>query len=361
MKKTKLIFIYFIVFFIWAATTIAKYKYNGLVIGLDYGLYHPDGTLYSMRALDWAGYSESQSANIVSTWYNAHAFKFNHTQPIDLYYGVHPKWPEYYPRVLYPFLSIPFVKIFGIPGMLIIPALSLLTILFVVLYVGIKRNQIFFALLLITLVSGSTTVTRWMMANTTDALLAGIFSLIVFCLLNNISSFAWFLGMSSLVLFTGLTRMSFLFWLGIAIVLFLNRAFLRSLYMIIVSFIVFIPTLLSNANNSFLPVEGSRSQIERLILLPKYFLKITCYEFAQLFILDRILFVIIVIALYFALKERKRIYNQYYLVLLIMGLLTGALNGTVGVNFRYQLPVIVFACWRLIENINSHSNFLRKN
>jgi hypothetical protein len=34
------------------------------------------------------------------------------------------------------------------------------------------------------------------------------------------------------------------------------------------------------------------------------------------------------------------------------GLLTGALNGNVGVNFRYQLPVLIFICWNLIDNLN---------
>ena len=100
MKTIKPLFIYFIVLIVWITTIAAKYKYNGLVFGLDYGLYHPDGTLYTMRTLDWAGYNEHEAANVVSNWYNEHAFKFNNTNPSDFYYSVHPKWPEYYPRVL---------------------------------------------------------------------------------------------------------------------------------------------------------------------------------------------------------------------------------------------------------------------
>jgi len=361
VKKTHIAACYIFVLFIWSMTILAKYKYNGLIFGLDYGLYHPDGTLYTMRTLNWAGYSEIQAADIVSNWYNLHAFKFNNTQPSDFYYDINPKWAEYYPRVLYPFLSIPFVKIFGVPGMLVIPALSLLLMMFVIIYIGLKRSQIFFALLLVVLVSGSITVNRWMMANTTDALLVGLFSLIIYFLLNKKSNFHWFLGVGSLIILTGLTRMSFLFWIAIAIVLFIEKSFVKSCYILVVGFMMFIPALLSNSNNSFLPVEGSRSLTERLFLLPKYFFKITYYEFAQLFILDRLLFLIIIGAIYAALMWRKKSYNKYFLFLLQAGLITGALNGTVGVNFRYQLPILVFACWSLIESVslmlkNSYKN-----
>ena len=175
------------------------------------------------------------------------------------------------------------------------------------------------------------------------------------------SKFTWFLGMSFLILLSGLTRMSFLFWIGVAIILFLNRSIFKSIYIALFGFIVFVPTLLSNANNSFLPVEGDRSEIERLFLLPKYFLKVTFFEFAQLFVLDRVLFLVIVIAFLLACFELKRFSNQYYLVLLIMSLITGALNGTIGVNFRYQLPVIVFACWSLIDNINQRLKKFQNN
>ena len=62
---------------IWLVTLLIKLKYNGLVFGFDYGLYHPDGALYTTRALDWSGYTETEAAKIVSNWYNIHAFKFN--------------------------------------------------------------------------------------------------------------------------------------------------------------------------------------------------------------------------------------------------------------------------------------------
>jgi len=350
--KKKLFYLYLVVFVIWAVTIVAKIKYNGLVFGLDYGLYHPDGTLYTMRALDWAGYTERESASIVSTWYNFHAFKFNNTNQIDFLYNVHPKWSEYYPRVLYPFLSIPFVKFFGVPGMLVVPALSLLVVLAMIMYIGIKEKQLFVSLILVVLVSGSSTVTRWMMSNTTDSLFVAIFTLSIYFLYNINGKMSWFLGITILIAASGLTRMSLTFWLAIGIVLYLQKHFFKSLFIGLIAFLVFIPTLLSNSNNSFLPVEGDKNIFERTLLLPQYFLKVSYFEFGQLFVLDRVLFAIILGGVYTALWERKRIYNQVYLLLLLSGLVTGALNGTVGVNFRYQLPVLVFACWSLIANLN---------
>lgn len=351
MKK-KLFYLYLVVFAIWAVTILAKIKYNGLVFGLDYGLYHPDGTLYTMRALDWAGFTERESASIVSIWYNSHAFKFNNTNQIDFLYNVNPKWPEYYPRVLYPFLSIPFVKIFGVAGMLVVPALSLLVVLTIIMYIGVKEKQLFVSLILVVLVSGSSTVTRWMMSNTTDSLFVAIFTLSIYFLYNINLKMSWFLGISILIVASGLTRMSFPFWIGIGVVLYLQKHFFKSLFIGFIAFLIFIPTLLSNSNNSFLPVEGDKNIFERILLLPQYFLKVSYFEFGQLFVLDRVLFAIILGGVYVALWERKRIYNQAYLLLLLSGLVTGALNGTVGVNFRYQLPVLVFACWSLIANLH---------
>jgi hypothetical protein len=361
MKKNQIAACYLLVFFIWSITVIAKYKYNGLILGLDYGLYHPDGTLYTMRALDWAGYNEQQAASIVSNWYNAHAFKFNDNQPSNFFYTNNPKWSEYYPRVLYPFLSIPFVKIFGVPGMLVIPAMSLLIVMLVILYVGIKKNQIVFASLLIFLISGSITVNRWMMANTTDALFVGLFSLTIYFLLNLSNKFNWFFGIGNLIILTGLTRMSFLFWVAVAIVMFVEKRFFKSFYILLMGFIMFIPALLSNSKNSFLPVEGNQTLGERILLLPKYFLKITYYESAQLFVLDRLLFFIIVGAISAAFIWKKESHNKYYIVLLLAGLTTGTLNGTVGVNFRYQLPIVAFACWSIIENFSLRSKNFHKN
>ena len=356
------IILYFAVLGMWLLTILIKLKYNGLVFGFDYGSYHPDGALYTTRALDWSGYTETEAAKIVSDWYNIHAFKFNNTVPSDFYYSVHHLYPEYSPRILYPLLSIPFVKLFGVPGMLVVPALSFLVILLVILKIGIELNKPFVAFLTLVSVASSSTVVRWMMANTTDALLAGIFSVTAYCLLRKISSYRWYLVFGVLVMLTGLTRISILFWIACASVLLIQKNRKKAIFITVVSVLIVIPTLLSNSSNSFLAVEADRGLWQRIMLYPFYLIKITFYEFVQLFVLDRILFFLCALSIYLSFKYINKDSSRYLLLVLSAGLLTGAMNGTVGVNFRYQLPVIAFMCWSIIDNTNiSFNGFLKRS
>ena len=360
--RSRNIILYLSVLGIWLVTLLIKLKYNGLVFGFDYGLYHPDGALYTTRALDWSGYTETEAAKIVSNWYNIHAFKFNTTKPSDFYYSVHPLYPEYSPRILYPLLSIPFVKLFGIPGMLAVPALSLLILLLVILKIGIDLNKPFIAFLTLVSVASSSTVIRWMMANTTDALLVGIFSVTTYCLVRKISSYRWYLAFGMLVVLTGLTRISILFWVAVASVLLIQKNRKKAVFINAVSILIVIPTLLSNSSNSFLAVEADRSLWQRFLLYPFYLIKITFYEFVQLFVLDRILFFLCALSIYLSFKYINKDSSRYLLLVLSAGLLTGAMNGTVGVNFRYQLPIIAFMCWSIIDNTNiSFNGFLKRS
>jgi len=355
------IILYLSVLGMWLVTVLIKFKYNGLIFRFDYGLYHPDGGLYTTRALDWSGYTETEAAKIVSNWYNIHAFKFNTTKPSDFYYSVHHLYPEYSPRILYPLLSIPFIKLFGVTGMLVLPALSLLVLLLVILEIGIKLNKLFITFLVLVSVTSSSTVVRWMMANTTDALLAGIFSVTAYCLVRKISTYRWYLFFGVLVILTGLTRISILFWVGVAAVLLIQKNRKKAIFITTVSVLIVIPTLLSNSSNSFLAVEADRSLWQRFLLYPFYFFKITFYEFAQLFVMDRILFFLCALSIYFSFKYISKDSSKYLLLVLFAGLLTGAMNGTVGVNFRYQLPVIAFICWSIIDNTNiSLKGFLKR-
>jgi len=361
--RTKInIFLYFSVLGVWLITVLLKLKYNGLVFGFDYGLYHPDGTLYTTRALDWSGYTETEAAKIVSNWYNIYAFKFNNTKPSDFYYSIHPFYTEYSPRIFYPLLSIPFIKLFGVPGMLVVPALSLLIVLLVILKIGIELNKPFIAFLSLVSVASSSTVMRWMMANTTDALLAGIFSVTAYCLVRKISAYRWYLVFGVLVMLTGLTRISILFWIAVASVLLVQNNRRKAIFITATSVLIVIPTLLSNSSNSFLAAEAQRSLWERVLLYPFYLIKITFYEFAQLFVMDRILFFLCALSIYFSFKYVYKESSKYLLLVLFAGLSTGAMNGTIGVNFRYQLPVIAFICWSIIENTNiSLNGFLKRS
>jgi len=353
---------YFTVAIIWILAILIKLKFNGLVFGFDYGLYHPDGALYSVRALDWAGLSEIEAATRVSNWYNMHAFKFNTTSPVDLFYASHPLYEEYSTRVLYPLLSVPFVKFFGVPGMLVIPALSLLIFMLLVAKIGIRHDNRVIAVIVLFFVSSSSTVMRWMLSNTTDALLVAIFSLAGFLLVKKVSNSYWYLAFGILILLSGVTRISLIFWIAVASVLWFQKFKARSIFIVLFSFSIVIPTLLTHQSSSFLAVEGDRAFLEKLFLYPFYVIKVTFYEIMQLIVLDRIFFLVSALCVYLSLRNIQKESSQLFLFVLFAGLLTGALNGNVGVNFRYQLPVLFFICWSLIDNLNfSFDFFKRKN
>ena len=70
----------------------------------------------------------------------------------------------------------------------------------------------------------------------------------------------------------------------------------------------------------------------------------------QLLILDKVLLSLVLISIYIAIKNIKSISSQYFLVTLFSLWVTGAINGTIGVNFRYQLPLLPFIAWVILEN-----------
>jgi hypothetical protein len=351
---------YFMVITIWALAILIKLKFNGLVFGFDYGLYHPDGALYSTRALDWSGLSETEAAIKVSNWYNMHAFKFNTTSPADLFYNSHPLYAEYSTRVLYPLLSVPFVKFFGVPGILVVPALSLLTFMFLVARIGIMQNKRLITLIVLFSISSSSTVMRWMLSNTTDALLVAIFSVVGFLLVKRISKSYWYIAFGILILLSGITRISVIFWIAIAAVVWFQKFKVRAVFIIVLSFLIVIPTLLTHQSSSFLAVEGDRSFLEKLVLYPFYLVKVTFYELMQLIVLDRVFFLIGIVCIYLSFRNFHKESSKLLLFILLAGLLTGALNGNVGVNFRYQLPSLFFICWSLIDNFNFSFNLFKR-
>lgn len=343
---------YLSVITIWILAILIKLRFNGLVFGFDYGLYHPDGALYATRALDWSGLSEIEAATKVSNWYNVHAFKFNTTSPADLFYNSHPLYPEYSTRVLYPLLSAPFVKFFGVPGMLVVPALSLLTLMFLIARIGIMQNKRFITLIVLFAISSSLTVMRWMLSNTTDALLVAMFSVAGFILVKKVSKSYWYVSFGVLILLSGITRFSVIFWIAIAAVIWFQKFKMRAVFIIGLSISIVIPTLFTHQSGSFLAVEGDRPVFEKLVLYPFYLVKITFYEFMQLIVLDRVFFLMCILCIFLSFRNFNKESSKLFLFILLAGLLTGALNGTVGVNFRYQLPSLFFICWSLIDNFN---------
>ena len=175
---------YWIVLVLGLIAIAAKYKYNGLVFGFDYGIYQQDGKYYTLMVLDFINNDLKQSAQSVVNWYASNAFKGNIFQITDLISEYSQVYQLTYHRVLYPLLSIPFVYMLGIPGMIVVPAISFLCLLLLVQKISNNYNLIYVGVCICIILSTSPTVIRWMVWNGTDALLAGLFSYVALLLYN---------------------------------------------------------------------------------------------------------------------------------------------------------------------------------
>jgi len=336
---------------------LSRLNFNGLILDFDYGIYQPDGSHYAYITLTFLGTDANLAASKVVDWYQVHGIKNNYFDGNLLSPQNTATWGLVAPRVLYSILSMPFVHFFGIAGMLAIPAISFLTLVVIVFRISELYKKQTLGLLLVTILTTSPTVLRWMIANITDSLLAGLFSIVAFVLAKNLSKRAWSLSVGTLILFTSSTRFCLPIWIAISIVYFINKQRKRGTAIFIGSSIAFVPTYLFMPSNTVLPGSTDSSGILKGVQLVISFFKVGFIEVAQLAALDRGLLILLVIALFMSIINIKQISSQTFISILVSVWLIGTINGTLGVNFRYQLPVLSFACWAILSNLSQSSNW----
>ena len=93
-----------------------------------------------------------------------------------------------------------------------------------------------------------------------------------------------------------------------------------------------------------------------MLHLPYSMFKVGFYEIAELLILDRLLLLILLISIVVSIKNYKSISSQFFIAASIALWITGAINGTIGVNFRYQLPLLPFIAWTILGNLSNSKN-----
>lgn len=340
---------YFFVISLGFIALASKYYYNGLVFEFDYGLYQPDGKYYTYMALDFIYNNPKQSAQSVVDWYAIHGYKGNIFEISDIIPQTSPVYEYISHRVLYPIISTPFVYLFNIPGMLVIPAISFLVLLLIVQKISNDQNLIFLGVCICILLTSSPTVIRWMFWNGTDPLLTGLFSYVVLLLhkiKNNPSQKN--LQLFLLVFLTSATRFSLVFWIAIAIVIFINGKKILGLLLVFTASLFSLPALISTLSVSILPAEKNLSTMQKVFDIPQSLIKVLSIDIAQLAVLDRLLLIFLVSGLIISLFNLNSIQSQYFIAILVAGYILGAINGTVGVNLRYQLPAIPFCAWSII-------------
>jgi len=353
MENWRRLIPYIFVLALWVITVVTKYSYHGLVFGFDYGLYQPDGKYYTYMTLDLINHNSIESAQQVVNWYASNSFKGNIFNTSDLIPETSPIYSYISHRILYPLLSLPFVYFFGIPGMIAVPALSFLLLLYVILKVSSIYNFTYVGVIICFILSISPTVTRWMVINTTDALLVGLFSYSVI-LLNNLKSNAKIacIQLFPLIILTAATRFSLVFWVAIGLVLFINSKKILAIWILFIAFICAIPALNATLGVSLLPNSKEQSTLEKIFSLPISFCKVLFIDIAQLVVLDRALLAFLIIGVTLAIFQIRNVASQYFIAVLLAGYFLGAINGTLGVNFRYQMPAIPFCAWAIISSLS---------
>jgi len=353
VSQWRLSFVLSAVLVLWVLVSVAKVFFNGLILGLDYGLYHPDGAFYTFRALLFAGYDKFEAGRIVADWYASQPAKPGRLDPTSLFFENAPgTWDQYYPRVLYPLISAIFVKFLGVPGMLVVPAVTYLVVLLLTSYVAFTKGRSGVGLLVIALITSSVTISRWMYINATDGLLmlfTGLFVLIAFKSTGLKLSNVQLMWTCVLITLSSLTRFSALMWVAISLVFMFHRRIKEGLLILATAALTTVPIFLRPFGNDVLPDLNDKSPIEKLLLYPISLLKISVFEIGQLFVLDRVFFWTLVLAFGISITSIRRLEAQFFLASFLSLWITGSLNAVLGVNFRYQLAVIPFLLWLLVS------------
>lgn len=282
---------------------------SGYVYGLNFELFQPDGGNYLKLTQDFSNFDFQTST--VYSW----------TRP------------------LYPILSIPFYELFGNKGMLVIPALSLLVIGILFQYTSHVEKDKTVLLFCFLIITSSSTVLRWSVADLTDSLHLALFALCVVGLYRN-----WtFKTLLIVVLLGALARPMGPIWSALFLPFISeNHGKKRREFgflAITPTFLFLVNTLIMIKFGGFAP--SSKSLMQQVTDIPFNFVKLVFVEFGQIAVLDRVLFYFVIATLLLAIVDRRNKWTRAHLYITFASFLVSAWIGVLGVNFRYQLPILI--------------------
>lgn len=294
---------------LWALSVSGRLIKSGFVYGLNFELFQPDGGNYLKLTQDLSTFNIQNST--VYSW----------------------------SRPLYPVLSIPFYKILGTNGMLVIPALSLLAVGIVFYYLGDSKLDKTILLLCFLVLTSSTTVLRWVIADLTDGLHLALFSLCCLGLFRK-----WnFKTMLLIIVLGALARPMGPLWTALFIPFISIETGKKKLKLVLLAIT---PTLLFVLNTIVMTIYGgfapsTKSLTQQLIDVPINFIKLIFVEFGQIAILDRVLFYFTILTFILAILMVQKNWAKAHIYVTIASFFISAWIGVVGVNFRYQLPLLI--------------------
>ena len=352
MHSTKRVWLYyFAVLVIWLTAVVARLKINGLVYNLDFGLFQPDGLYYSFKTLEFLGWSDKSALTEITQWYQANSAKFQALDLVSFNDPTSNPWIVTKFRFLYPLLSVPFVYLFGLSGMLVVPALSLLCFFLFIQKIAILHKVPTVGTLLILLLTTSTTLLRWTTVNYSDGLILALFSLFAYLVL--VSEDIWseksLILLSIIVSLTAFTRQMLPIWLVIGVFFLYTKKLSPGIVTIFTALITSIPSILSFPYAQFFAAKQDENFLQSFLGFFSNAIYINLIEIVQLIVLDRTLLIILLISFYCTLKFRDEIFTHIFLLTTFGAVLINSLVGVSGVNFRYFLPILPFATLMILR------------
>jgi len=342
---------------IFLAMVTSRLYLDGFVQGLDYGIFFPDGVHYAFRTLKFAGLSDLQASDQVANWFMVHGNSNSIIEAKFLQDEFNPVFHIVKYRILYSILSIPFVSIFGIMGMVVIPILVTLTIFLLIGYYGHKTQTKAVTLVFLLILSISFTFPRWMISDLTDPLMVGLVFLVIPTLRIK-SSKLQLLTLSVLILLSSFTRLSAPYWLAIGLVLLIQRKKVHGLVVSILGIGLGIPVLktIINGGSSVSSQDQQISFISRV----ENGVEVLITEFAQLMLMDRLFLILLVIGFTISALNITKIESQLFIAVFLIGLAQEIYVGEVGVNLRYELPAIPLMIYSIQTNYHASLSKIRQ-
>jgi hypothetical protein len=327
--------LYILVIFLILSLQVAQRFFNsGLIGGLDYFLFQPDGVFYSIKTFEFLGYSNSRATVLVQDFYNSHSKIVDYSFIEDQF-----QQSLMSSRILYPIASAPFVSIFGMWGMLFIPIACTLLVPIHLVNTLINKGCSYVAVIAtVAMLSLSSTYTRWTILNYTEALNLAIFYCIIVIIDAKLRpSTQRDLMMVFLFGLMGLNHAEPFLVLFFALWAIYKRLFRNP--------ILTIGAIISSNLAPFfiagVPMLGFKTSPQNFSDFLINFIRIPILDIAQLAILDRALCILILLSL---ISLKSKYSPNLSLTLLPYLMLAFTLQtifiGAVGTNFRYFILVV---------------------
>jgi hypothetical protein len=325
----------------------------------------PDGLHYSVQTLRILDFSDLEILKLLKSQYDTTGIK------VSEYFLNPAPWETALvdPRVLYSFLSVPFVKLFGANGMFIVPILSviLLTALPLLFTNYLSKNRLYFLAFSISVILVSSFYVKYnVLANTTDGLSSLlIVSLVMYLYLiqkrNNYGFTS--IGIASVCLMACTTRQNEIYVFGI-LVIFLISGGMNSLKRHFVTVMVASFTIITWLVYSFnefsnyrliTSSDGTSLSSGNLLIAVKDLVvdlpKTIFIELSQLWLRDQGIFLLILAAMFFlAYNKRIDFLSLSFLWCFLAGMTLTTINGGLGSGFRYALPAIFLGAIVILES-----------